>query len=202
MAIDVDIANLALDLIGSEGTLASLEDNTKEARLCLKHYDQSRQSILTKHPWKFAKELASLDTPEVTVPEFGYSNKFLLPGDCLLVRTVNNSDESWEVMGRYIHCDSSTADLQYTKDVTDVEIFHPQFIDVLALHLAVKICYSITQSNERERALHERLILELKRARFSDAVQNSPKQLIATEYDDARLTGVNLGGNFVRDPMT
>lgn len=194
----IDICNLALDKIGAEGTLVSLDDKIKEARLCKKHYDMSRASVLSQHPWKFAHTRVVI-SPIVTAPVFGPTYQYTLPVDCLVVRMANDTDTVWTVEGRSLLCESSTVNLEYTANITDPNLFHPQFCDNLAYHLAQKICYALTQSNERENFLVGEVQRVAKAARFSDAVQNSPTALIADLFDNVRI-GPNRG--YVRDPQT
>lgn len=195
----VDICNLALDLIGAEGILTSLADKTKEGRLCTRNYDPSRRSVLTLHPWKFASNRVIL-TASVTIPAFKYTTQYDLPADCLKPRLLNDSDEDWVREGAELFTfTTGMANLTYTKDITDPTLFDAQFCDVLAYHLAKKMAYALTQSNEREQFLAAEYLRVQKAARFSDSVQQSPPAIIADVYDNVRI-GPNRG--FVRDPQT
>lgn len=195
----IEICNLALDIIGAEGQIVSLDtDTTKEARLCKKHYSASRQTMLTMHPWKFAMVRVVL-SPLTNPPAFGSESVFQLPADCLQPRFVNDHDAVWKVEGRTIICNYSQINLVYTADIADETLFHAQFCDALAHHLAFKITYALTQSNDREAAIMKRYEHANRAARFANAVQGSPDHLIADEYIQTRV-GPNRG--FVSDPMT
>lgn len=186
--------------MGAEPIITDLSDNTmKEARLCQGAYEDSRRTVLTLHPWKFAKKRTILDTPFVTSPAFDYSAQFALPDDCLQVRLVNDSDSRWAVESGYVLCNYTSINLVYTWDQADPDKFHPQFIECLALHIAKTICYAYTQSNERETLMQKQFDQILAKARHTDAVQDSPPSLVANEFDNVRI-GPNRG--FVRDPMT
>jgi hypothetical protein len=45
---------MALTLLGADGVITSLTENSQNARVCNQLYDLSRQSLLRSHPWNFA----------------------------------------------------------------------------------------------------------------------------------------------------
>lgn len=55
-----DIANRALDLIGSRGTIGSFTDSTVEARAMLRNYVPAMQELLRAVHWNFARKQAIL----------------------------------------------------------------------------------------------------------------------------------------------
>lgn len=218
----LDIANLALTQVGSEMRLTSLNDKTKAGRLCSQHIDASRRSALTLHPWKFATGRVTLaplansfatvtangtttPLPPGTLPPFGFSYAYAIPADCLQVRLVNDSglvdghDSTWRTEANMILCNYPVINLRYTVDVKDASQFHPLFGDVVAIHLAKKIAYSLTQSDNRNETLSKELEITLRKARHIDSTQNSPEHLIADYFDNVRI-GPNRG--YVRDPQT
>jgi hypothetical protein len=50
----VSICNMALGLLGADGTITALTDNTQNARICNLFYEPARQTLLRSHPWNFA----------------------------------------------------------------------------------------------------------------------------------------------------
>ncbi len=55
MTTDVDICNNALSGIGTRSTIASLSEDSPEARACLQNYQQTVDELLRTHPWSFAR---------------------------------------------------------------------------------------------------------------------------------------------------
>lgn len=109
------IYNLSLGLIG-EYKITEGDTTTKQAVLCIRYYDDSRDETLEAHPWNFAKKDVILyeDTDR---PIFGYDRKYSKPSGCLRVLSVDDSLGSdvsrkqagipaWEVKGDYIHSDA------------------------------------------------------------------------------------------------
>lgn len=198
MATATDISNLALNIVGAEGVLATLDDQTKEGRVCKNNYDLSRQAVLRSHPWNFAIARASLSLLTVA-PVFGYANAFQLPVDCLRALSVDDTDKVFRIEGRTLVTDESQVDLRYVRDEQDTSKFDALFVQVLAQHLAWRIAYTITQSNDRVVEIGKQLDEIMPKARFVDATEDSVTQLVADEYTNARI-GPNRG--FVRDPQT
>ncbi len=107
MTTDTDICNRALGLIGGRTTIASLQENSNEARVCRLYYDTTLGSMLRAAHWNFARKVAYLSllksapgTPENTQataaaawspawppPPWLYSYAF--PSDCVLVRYIS-----------------------------------------------------------------------------------------------------------------
>lgn len=193
-----DIANRALSVVGAEGTLLTMEDASKEGRLCKLNYDLSRRAMLRMHPWNFAIGRVAL-SPSSTAPAWGANFYYPLPVDCLRVLKLDDSDLPYKIEGRTICCSLTTVNLKYVIDVTDPLQFDSLFIDCLAQHLALKICYSLTQSNDRVTMILKELQGMVPKARFIDASEDYPTSLISNEFDAARI-GPNRG--WVRDPMT
>lgn len=64
MATDLDIAKMALSLIGHHSTdISALADSGSEAqRQCYLHYEPARDALLRSHPWNFATKRTKLIT--------------------------------------------------------------------------------------------------------------------------------------------
>lgn len=194
-----DIANRALTIVGAEGVLLSIEDPTKEGRLCKQNYDISRRALLRIHPWNFAISRVTL-SPLVLTPAWGNGDMFYpLPVDCLRVLKLDDQDQIYHIEGRAIVTNITTVNLRYIVDVTDPLQFDSMFVDCLAQHLASKIAYSLTQSNDRVELLLKELQGMIPKARFVDSTEDYPPSLISDELVNVRI-GPNRG--WVRDPQT
>lgn len=67
MASSVDIANMALSLIGSANRLTVLDGTgNEENRQCYLHYETVRDAMLRAHPWNFAVKRTRLITQAET----------------------------------------------------------------------------------------------------------------------------------------
>jgi len=88
----VDICNMGLSLL-KVPTITSITSPTTEVEeLCDLWYEPSRQELLRKHPWNFAKKRTTLYAV-VTAPAFGYDYKYLLPTDFMRLRFIGTENE-------------------------------------------------------------------------------------------------------------
>lgn len=59
MSNDVQVANMALSLLGAD-QIGSLDENSHNARTAKLWFTQARDSLLRAHPWKFAEQIAEI----------------------------------------------------------------------------------------------------------------------------------------------
>jgi len=90
----VDICNQALSMAGARATIASLTEDSEEARACNIVYDTQRKSCLRAAHWNFARFQANLGllldaskSPPDNVPA-PWVYEYAYPTDCLMARYV------------------------------------------------------------------------------------------------------------------
>lgn len=155
----VGICKLALDLIMQEHEIDvfDIDDPTTEIeKVCARWYDTTRRAVLRKKPWNFAIKRTVL-TASVDTPAFGYSVAFDLPNDFVRLATVEDSDNvvrSYNLNyqfedGQILTNGTSTSNLnlKYVYDFTNVVKMDAIFVDLLAVELALRMCYKFTSSN-------------------------------------------------------
>jgi len=54
----INVCNQALSLVGADGNISSLSEDTQNARICNLWFNDSRDYLLTSFPWKFALQIA------------------------------------------------------------------------------------------------------------------------------------------------
>ncbi len=77
----VDIANLALTLLGEE-PITSLEDDLKRAKVLKLHYAPARDATLEAFEWSFARKRFK-PAKLLDVPLWGYDYAFEIPARLL-----------------------------------------------------------------------------------------------------------------------
>lgn len=169
MAVDTDIANAALDKLGIGGITAMDEDSVP-ARACLRVYARLRRAELRKHVWNFARTQVQLPA-DSDVPLFDFNYQYQLPPDWLRMLpphvAVNSTTFDWQIMGRKILSnDVAPLNLNYVRDVTDVNTMDDLFRDALAARMAQEMCEELTQSNTKQ---------ELAKAAYKDAMSEAKK---------------------------
>lgn len=185
MAADVDVCNLALQKLGAK-RIASLTEDSRNARSCNNLYAQVRDAELRAHPWSFAIGRAIL-APDATGPAFDYLYQFTLPTDCLRPLPPNDNDLDWKVEGRKIltsvvrgsailpatvSTSSPVMALIYIRRITDPTLFDAIFVEAFAAMLGYEMCEEITQSNTKKNDLMENYKYWIGEARKANAFEN------------------------------
>lgn len=190
MASVVDIANIALDILGKP-TIASLTDNSNAARAINATYDMQRRALLTGRPtWRFS--IARASVPALTsVPVSGpFTQQFEVPSDCLRVIMAGDTypgldlsdyrqgptDAGYSVEGRMILCDyGAPLSVLYVSDVTDTTLMDPWFCLYFGASLAWMNCERITNSDSKQQLAAQRMKMYRTEAVNSNALVNTPQ---------------------------
>ena len=191
---ETDIANRALSMLGDTRITDIAQTNTKAARAMNHRFPFLRDLLLQSYPWRFAMELDSL-AADATAPVWGFSTRYLLPGNCLRLVTVGDysvnieayglmfrastaayaSDAPFEVIGQYIHTDlSAPLKVQYIQQITDTAQFHDIFSQALACALAEDAAEELTQSRGKKEYAMGKFMDAIKEAKRVDALQRPP----------------------------
>lgn len=197
----VGICNLALAMLGAD-SIHSFDDKNKRARMADAFFDSTRDYLLSKFDWPFARrfvKLQPLDSKgmklEVPKGRFAYE----LPHDCHTPRDLHppGSRDRWHIMGRVLYCDIDPDSdrkvyLYYTAAAVNTEAYSSTFCDLLALGLAVKMCPAVTQDKTLTTALAEQFTVEQVNVWESEA--NVGEDYRAHDEDPNNDSFVNPGG--------
>lgn len=141
------ICNMALAKIGS-ARITKFEDTTEssvQAIHCRTHYEQTRDSLIRSHFWRFARarKVLSRDTEDDPLSEWDY--QYILPNDFMRFISIDEETgitsrkQRHSIEGQRFFTDYSTVNMRYIKKVTDPTEFDPLFVEVLVLLLARKL---------------------------------------------------------------
>jgi hypothetical protein len=88
----VQIANMALDVIGTRSSIASLSEGSNEANAIARHWDNAVDAMLRAAHWNFARKQIALTllqdgTNGGTVPT-PWLYEYAYPSDCVLLRQL------------------------------------------------------------------------------------------------------------------
>lgn len=194
----VDICNEAMDLLGA-ATITSLEENSKEARLCNRRFDTVRDAVIRSHPWNCAITRTSLAQDSDT-PAFGFAYQFSLPTDPFCLRVLSfftsnvdaeispyDSQVMFKIEGRKILSDEATCRIVYLARVTDTEQFDSLLSNAIAYRLASETAYAITGSNSVAQSMYALYEQKLRDAKSMDALEGKPDRIISEEFTNIRL---------------
>ena len=181
------ICNAGLIKVGAK-MIASLSDNTKEARICNFQYSISRDFLLAQHSWSFATKRDTL-TADATAPEFGFDYRFALPADYLSHLALDPDYKEHKVEAGYILCNSSEIDVIYTFKQTTTTMFSKEFDEALACHLGSQIAYSLVQNDALKNSLFQEANHWVSIARSVDSRNSTPIKMKPNTWLDARYSG-------------
>lgn len=193
MASEIQICNMALDELGVD-PIQSFTDATKQARVCKRHYEQTRDSLLAKYDWGFARK--SADLALLTDEYDGWLYAYQQPADCLVARKILDPSTATEYMTKFypevlqsykgikipfevrakadgsskvILTNQEDAVLIYTARITDVNAFDINFIEALYLKLASKFAYPLRKDANKAKQLLQEHIMTIGEAGVIDA---------------------------------
>ena len=182
MASKVEIANRALQRLGAK-TIASLSEDSRNARAINTAYEPVKLAELRKHSWTCAIKRAAL-AASATEPLFTKTNAFPVPSDFVRLLPedpedlTNYSDRNLE--GRNIITnEDAPLNIRYIKDVTDPNEMDPLFREAFSAKLAVELCEEITQSNTKKadaQAAYVEAIAEAKRVNAIEKTAEDPPE--------------------------
>lgn len=190
MISKITICNLALAQLG-QAPISSLEQEDEKARRLNLFYEPVRDEVLRTHNWGFAgvaEPLALLEKePDV---QNGYTYKY--PAEALFVRRVFDP-QSPEVSLAFkesfrtdLHCRTLTvssrrAHAEYTRRITDENLFDPAFVKSFSLALACDLAVALTGDAQLAAQILQKYTLSLDEARRS----NMTESFLRAPSDDA-----------------
>lgn len=187
----VEVANLALALVGEERVTSLAADTSEAARLCDAFLPGVRDTCLVAHPWNFACRRAEVPAL-VATPTFGWDYAYQVPSDCLRVLRLDSDDphEPWAREGDSILCNlAAPLGLRYIAKVTDSGKWAPLFVELVAATLATRLAVPLSASQQTRAALAEERTRILREARSIDAAEGTPDPAYAPAdvFVNARL---------------
>ena len=183
MASTVEICNIALSNLGDQ-LITSLTEANARARACNLRFNDTRDAVLRSHPWNCAMSRATLAVSGT--PDWGYTNSFALPTDCLRVLDVEDPDTEWKIEGRNIVSDGSTIKIRYIAQITDTTLFDSTLVQAIALKLAWEIAETLTGNIDLKREMWQKYQFAMSEARSNDAMEGTPEKIEADEWLLAR----------------
>ena len=175
---DIGLCSRALIKIGAS-PISSFEEGTAQSEIAGALYEQVRDSLLSAYAWSFATgqvELAKLTES----PTADYTYAYELPTDFLRALSAGYGSRgrglNYRIMSGKLHTNASEVVLTYIY-CPEEESFPPYFDSVLIARLAAEFCIPVTENTSRSETLYKRAEEEYKRARQSDAQQDTPNRI-------------------------
>lgn len=159
MSTETDISNMALAHLKIAKRIGNLRsESSNEAIACRTFYDTARDEVLRDFDWPFATKIAplALVTAQPT-PEWGYAYRY--PVGCINFRKIqsgcrvltNDNLLPWRIAaddtGLLIFTDQPNAVGEWTYQVTNTQVWPPDFVMTYSLKLSTYIAPSLTGSD-------------------------------------------------------
>lgn len=152
MADAITICSNALVLLGA-GAISSFEEGPAAAAAA-QLYPGVRDSLLSKHPWRFAAATARLNRL-ATAPDF-WRHAFKLPADCLVLRALRRSADPdapridfFARQGEDVTANEEDIWASYTRRVPEA-VFPAYFSQLLTYAMAAELALPVTDSGSLE----------------------------------------------------
>lgn len=193
----VELCNVSLGLLGASPIRDFVEDN-KRARQCELFYDVTREELLSKFDWTFARKLCKLNQVVIEMPIAATDRAFQLPADCLTPRNIEpiGTRFRWTIFGSVLVTDKvGDVILRYTRLEDNVIMYPSTFRNLLIAGTAVKMCMSITQDKALFRSLVE--AYDNMKAELHEVDANIGNEYLTYDNDYNNDSYVAVGGNFI-----
>lgn len=160
----VKIGNMALSKLGITNQIEDFGEDTAEADQVELWYDYSRLQTLEGYNWSFARKRRTLATASEDPPD-DWAYRYAYPSDCVKLRLIWNPtgrtndlvpfDTELNTAGvKTILTDMEEAQAIYTKDVENVALFSPHFVEVLNTALAYHMAFALTGKYKVQEGLY------------------------------------------------
>jgi hypothetical protein len=184
---EVDAINLALSLLREE-EIADVAEETKPAREARKWFGTARDETLRENDWNFAEAWSTPAADPSTNPG-PLASRYPLPADCLKVRSVEGlvADE-WKVLTIAIGTPTPVETnvlvtnavapvVCYTRRITDVALWDPQFLVAFTRRLAGYMAAAFGKSIDEADGMEKASQRKVDAAARQDARERAPSQI-------------------------
>lgn len=179
-SVPIEVANLALGLIGQEA-IQAFGERTKRANAARRFYALALRATLRSVDWPFARTYVQATPADGPAVMTGWRYAYQYPANCAAVRGFakrypTDYDARYQVAGGFILCNKPLQTLIYTRWDVDPAAYDPEFTDLLAHELAARIAVPLTGKNEAATYLRQ-VAKGLRDKARADAANESPEEL-------------------------
>lgn len=164
---EVDIYNMALSALGTTSSVATVDEDSREAEQCSIWYEPVRDQIFRAAPWPrltgFKRLALSVERDQdedwvATDPDPKWQFAYALPADYIRPRYLNTYVQFEESMVGdlpVLVTNAETPILTYTRKLTRVDLWDPDLTQAVAFGLAAHIAKALTGKDSDLRNMFE-----------------------------------------------
>lgn len=206
----IAICNMALRHLGVGTEIQDIAERTKEARACVRFYDQVIEETLRDFPWPWATVIGTLALVAES-PNADWSYSYRMPADCIRFTRILSgrridtaaSRVAFRIMqdsqGPIVLCDVANAQAEWTTRVTNAGLFPGDFAQTAALYLAGMVAPSVTKGDDYK--LGDRA-LKLYEYRKAEAWANAAQEQAADLTDNSSFMDARDAGDYTVRPLS
>ena len=183
---ELEAANLALSLLREEG-IADVAELTKAGAEVRKWFGTARDETLRALEWNFAEAWVTPAMDPVAYPG-PLTKVYPLPPDCLAVRSVEDlGADEWKVLTvplggppvetTVLVTNASAPKVCYTRRITDVRLWDPQFVVAFARRFAAYMAPSFGKSIDETDGMEKAGERKVDAAARADARERAPTEI-------------------------
>lgn len=200
---EVDICNLALDVLKQKPIVELDPPSSQVEELCARTYQQKRRATLRVHMWNFAMKRKALLPDSSATPLFGYTHAYNLPSDFIRfagrfddVGNLSNPErqkieiENGQLL--FDGADNTAINIRYVFDQDIVTKFDPLFIEAFVLELAITFAPKFSGTEARIKTLAGFRAEVNGEARAIDGQESPPKRVQRSNWIRRRNAGFSL----------
>jgi hypothetical protein len=187
LSLQIDICNRALIRLAAP-TIASIDDNTKSAKLCKKLYDSIVEEVHGEGPWSNAVKRVSL-AKLTSTPAFGFTTEYQLPNDLVKVITINDTepgDQTFKIENDKLLIDSGSVKIQYIALLSTPGSFGTYMTSSITDLMTAELSYAFTGSSQIAAGLKQQYMANLKDNLAKDNQQGSKDIIYARDFIEVR----------------
>lgn len=183
-----EIARNALNLLGDNIEITSLDDGTKQANHVKLVFNRCLDEVLRAYPWTFAlKRYALAHTDEK--PTYGYEKIFVYPSDCLRIVEVEGNIP-FTVEGNRIYANTDIFKFKGIFRNSIPSQYSSDFVVLLSYLIASEICVAICGDYSLKNNLYQQYQGLLENAKTCNSFENSMRSYTVHGFLDSRKIGV------------
>jgi len=147
---DIDVCNAGLSKLG-QFSIDGFDDTTDLAAICSRIYPIVRDSLLSRHEWRFATIMRQLARDADETPKVKYGYAYRLPAD--LIDGPNavyeaggrNPVKDFQLVGQFIYTDLETVVIEYRARAAE-NIWPAWFEDLVVEATAAALAMPVTET--------------------------------------------------------
>lgn len=187
MSSSIDIASNALLLIG-DNPISSFNDPGAGAQAAANLYPQTKEMVLSYHPWSFAmkhQELSRLSA--VPDKRTGYKYAYKTPTDLIRLWAIMPHSD-YVIVGENILSNEPALLARYVYNVAESSI-PAQLVKAMEYQMASEFSISVTEDENKAAFYQQKANLQLAKASNVDSQGQPQQSIISSPFIEARNGG-------------